>query len=279
MSERRRFYQNNGYMIVRNLIPTRQLDRVFADIERVFSQQASRLGADQAINADRDSFSRVATALFKADQAVYLAAAKLAQYTVSVHRLSLCDEILAVLDDLGLAFPALSTRQVLHFMADSLRIPGGYHKTPPHQDWRSIQGSLDGVIVWVPFCDVGKDNYPLEIIPGSHRLGLLPSAEDPFGHRVADGVIDEAAFSPLEVSKGDAVFFSTFLVHRTGDKGGKNVRVAASFRFNNAAEPSFIARNYPNPYIYRPDMRLLIEGFPTKSDIATVFPPTAVNPD
>lgn len=279
MSELKRSYQTNGYFLARNLVPVKRIDQVFADIERVFAQQAVHLGISCAKSSDLDPFSRLMTGLFLANQAAYVAAAKLTQYTVSLHRLALCDEILSMLGELGLEFPALSTRPVMHFMSDSIRIPGGYHKTPPHQDWRSIQGSLDSVVVWVPFGDVGLDHYPLEIIPGSHRSGLLPSEEHPFGHRVASGLIKESAFAPLEVSKGDALVFSTFLVHRTGEKGGSSVRVSASFRFNNAAEPSFIARNYPNPYIYRPDMRLLIEGFPTKSDIATVFPPTAVNPD
>ena len=51
--------------------------------------------------------------------------------------------------------------------------------------------------------------------------------------------------------------FSGFLVHRTGTKGGDLVRVALSYRFNNAAEASYVRRLYPNPYTYRGDMSLL----------------------
>jgi len=265
------FYLDHGYVVVPGLFAKERLDEVFADIDRIFRQQAERYGINLSTGSGLDGFSHMVTALFKANQGAYLAAAKLAQYTISLHRLSLSDEILLVLAKLGLEFPAVSTRQVLHFMADALRIEGGYHKTPPHQDWRSVQGSLDSIGVWVPFQDVNRKNYPLEVIPGSHRLGLLPSTEDPFGHRVAQGTIDETTFVAIEMSKGDALFFSNFLVHRTGEKGGATVRVAASFRFNNAAEPTFIARTYPNPYIYRSDMRLLFEGFPKQADVATTF--------
>jgi hypothetical protein len=272
MSDLRRSYLRDGYVIARRLIAPASLDRVLDDIKRVFEQQVVRQAAVLPSEPEFDSFSRVLVGLFKADQPAYLAAAKLAQYTVSLHRLSLCDEILTTLKALGLEFPTVSTRQVLHIMADALRIEGGYHKTPPHQDWRSVQGSLDGAIVWMPFSDVGADNYPLEVIPESHRRGLLPSEEDPFGHRIAEGALDESRFVPLEVAKGDVVFLSAFTVHRTGVKGGRNVRVSGSFRFNNAAEPTFIERNYPNPYIYRPDMRLLRDGFPSSADIERVFP-------
>lgn len=273
MSELRDSYLEHGYVVARNLVTHEALDHVFRGMERIFAQQASRLGFRPGADSGLDNFSEMAAWLFRTDQAAYLAAAKLAQHAVALHRLSLCDEILRVLAELGIEHPTVSTRQVLHIMADSLRIEGGYHKTPPHQDWRSIQGSIDGVVVWLPFGEVGLDNYPLEVIPGSHRLGLLPSADDPFGHRIAEGKFDESAFVPLEVSKGDAVFLTSFTVHRTGSKGGKRVRVAGSFRFNNAAESTFIARNYPNPYIYRPDMRLLQEGFPSDAEIAAVFPP------
>jgi len=63
-----------------------------------------------------------------------------------------------------------------------------------------------------------------------------------------------------------------FLVHRTGSLGGVIARIAFSYRYNNAAEPSFVARNYPSPYVYRPDMRLLQDDFPTAADVRRFFP-------
>ena len=136
-----------------------------------------------------------------------------------------------------------------------------------------MQGSLDGIIVWLPLFDVGMDNFPLEIITKSHRLGLLPSTDHPFGHQLEEGIIKESDFAPLPLRQGDAVFFSGFLVHRTGARGGDLVRIALSFRFNNVCEPNFVARHYPVPYIYRPDMRLVTEGFPTAADMERHFPP------
>jgi hypothetical protein len=96
--------------------------------------------------------------------------------------------------------------------------------------------------------------------------------DDVFGHRVANGEVDESAFEPVPLRRGDAVFFSGFLVHRTGILGGVAVRIALSYRYNNAAEPSFVARNYPSPYVYRPDMRLLQDDFPSADDLRRIFP-------
>ncbi|MFP3693776.1 hypothetical protein, partial [Burkholderia sp. SIMBA_048] len=64
---------------------------------------------------------------------------------------------------LGIDFPVISTRVSIHFMSDHLKIPNGYHKTPPHQDWRSIQGSLDCIVLWIPTTPVSARSHALEV--------------------------------------------------------------------------------------------------------------------
>jgi phytanoyl-CoA hydroxylase len=266
-------YRRNGFAVAAGLIAEAELDAVAADIHSIFARRARAIGLTVPEGRDQDAFSHLLLDLFTSDRAAYLAAARQTQYLASVLRLGLAEPILQLLGEVGVEVPSQSTRPVIHFMADGLRIEGGYHKTPPHQDWRSVQGSLDGVTLWLPVYDVGPDQYPLEVIPGSHRRGLLPSADDPFGHRIAEGDVPEEPFLPLTLRRGDVVIFSGFLVHRTGATGGSRVRIALSYRFNNAAEPSYIKRNYPIPYVYRADMRLLHENFPTAADLTPYFPP------
>jgi ectoine hydroxylase-related dioxygenase (phytanoyl-CoA dioxygenase family) len=271
-------YRQEGWTVQRGLIPPATLDALLADIAGVFGRAARAAGIALPDPTDRASLSLLAVRLFDADRTVYAGAAKQTQFLASVQRLCVGPEMSGMLERLGIAVPALSTRPVIHYMADALKFEGGYHKTPAHQDWRSVQGSLDGVVVWLPLFDVGRNDYPLEVATRSHRLGLLPSEDHAFGHRIADGQVGEDAFSPLPLARGDAVFFSSFLVHRTGALGGDQVRVAISFRYNNAAEPSFVARHHPVPYIYRPDMRLVTEGFPTAADMRRFFPPPDTAP-
>ena len=268
-------FRSDGFGVVRGLISIDNLDRLAADIGGVFGRRARSLGLDTADPVDQAGLSALLTRLFDYDRQAYLATARQTQHLASVHRLGLAPELMQVVAELGLTVPALSTRPVIHFMADQLKIDGGYHKTPGHQDWRSVQGSLDGITIWLPLFDVGASDYPLEVIRASHRGGLLASVEDPFGHRIADGQIEESEFAPVSVRRGDVIFFSGFLVHRTGSAGGGMVRIALSYRYNNAAEPSFVARNYPSPYVYRPDMRLLQENFPTEADLGRIFAASA----
>lgn len=264
-------YRRDGFVVVTDAIPTDSLDRVTADLAGIFGRRARAAGLNIADPTDVKSFSTALAELFQYDRRSYIATARQTQHLASVHQLGLSPPVMNVVAGLGLAVPAISTRPVIHYMSNQLKIEGGYHQSPIHQDWRSVQGSLDGITLWLPLFDVGINDYPLEVIPGSHRRGLLPSVDDAFGHRVADGEVDPGEFVPLIVRRGDVVFFSGFLVHRTGSAGGRDVRIALSYRYNNAAEPSFINRGYPSPYTYGADMRLLQPDFPTAADVVKIF--------
>jgi ectoine hydroxylase-related dioxygenase (phytanoyl-CoA dioxygenase family) len=129
-------------------------------------------------------------------------------------------------------------------MDEDLVVPGGYHRSPPHQDWRSIQGSLDNVVMWIPTTPIRGTG--LEVVRGSHRAGLLPTVE----HKMTPAVEHAGPWEAIDCDPGDVVVFSSFLVHRTSEKSDGLVRIALSTRFNNAAEPTFVERGFPTNYRY-----------------------------
>jgi len=265
-------YQRDGFVVVRNCIPPAVLDQLGEDLAKTFHLRAKALGLNLPAVSTHADLTDLLCGLFECDRASYIAAAKLTQHLASVHRFGISPELMDVVEELGLALPAISTRPVIHYMADRLKIPGGYQKTPNHQDWRSVQGSLDALTIWIPLFDVGRGDYPLEIIPRSHTRGILPSVEDVPNYRICDEDLGSGKFEALSMKQGDAVFFSAFLIHRTGIVGGDLVRISFSFRYNNVAEPHFIDRNYPNPYLYRPDMSVLTPDFPGPEQMREIFP-------
>jgi hypothetical protein len=267
-AELRKTFDRDGYVLLPGAIDRRPLDGVLAQSRELFHRQLSRHGGPVNPGAPPDA---ALLDLFRIAMPSYLAAAKLTQYLPSLHRLGVSDAVLGLLARLGIVHPVISTRPVMHIVAEELRVPGGYHRTPPHQDWRSVQGSLDAVVVWLPLVAAGSDAAPLEVIPGSHRRGLYPAQSDPFGNRVADGAVEDSDFRPICAVPGDAVVFSMFLVHRTGARQSSGVRWSASFRYNNLDEPSFTARDFPNPYIYRPREDLLVPDFPALADLQDIF--------
>lgn len=266
--ELKKTFDRDGYVLLRGAIDRAPLDSVLKQCRDLFRRQLLRHGGaiDPGAPPDTELLD-----LFRIAMPSYLAAAKLTQYLPSLHRLGASDAVLGLLGKLGIVHPVISTRPVMHIVAEELRVPGGYHRTPPHQDWRSVQGSLDAVVVWLPLVEAGSESAPLEVIPGSHRHGLYPAQSDPFGNRVADGAVDEADFLPVLAVPGDVVVFSMFLVHRTGARQSSGARWSASFRFNNLDEPSFAARDFPNPYIYRPRDDLLLPDFPAAADLQEIF--------
>ncbi len=163
--------------------------------------------------------------------------------------------------------------QVIHIMAHELQIPNGYFGLVPHQDFPSVQGSLDGVVVWIPIVDVDRANFPLEIIPRSHLRGILPMIEHGESTwEVHESHYEPSDFIPVEVNVGDVVFMSVFTIHRSSTTGTPNrLRLAMSTRFDNAQEQTFVERSYPTAYRRSVHRELYYPNFPSPEQIAAVF--------
>jgi hypothetical protein len=271
-SKMRDQYLIEGYFVGRNLIPADVLQTINREISKLFAMQLGRLGLPVAPGESREAFLNNAKALLLADIPTYISTARITQMLPSVHRLLISEPIMKFVSELGISFPVISTKASIHIMSDDLKIPNGYHKTPPHQDWRSIQGSLDCIVLWLPTTPVSSKSHPLEVAPKSHLYGLLPTAEHIMTPAVHDSRISPDMFVPVPVEPGDVIAFSSFMVHRTGEQGDGLVRTAVSGRFNNAAEPTFVAHGYPTPYSYSYRKDLMFENFPTDDDLETVFP-------
>ena len=89
-----------------------------------------------------------------------------------------------------------------------------------------------------------------------------------------DGLSDEQ-YQSVEVKAGDALFFSAFLVHRSGNNVTDSIRWSCHFRYNDLEEPTFVSRKYPNPYIYKPQQELVTKNFPSVEQLRKQFSGTA----
>ena len=254
----------SGITVLPNVLSSAEISELLIKLEEPFNQQISHLGLTPPSN-------RKLECLFSADMARYLAAAKLAQHIPELHALGSSKIIIDVVSELGLQKPAISTRPVVHIVGKGLEVPDGYQSTPAHQDWRSVQGSLDSIVLWLPLSEHEKAFWPLEVAKCSHRLGILNTKSHPFGKEISDKKIDRFSFTKVEAKPGDIVVFSMFLAHRTGSSERPGVRWAISFRFNNTSEPSFISRGFPNPYIYKSDFDLINDYIPDTELLNKIF--------
>lgn len=263
-------YKENGYLLAKQFFGRDEIARIRDEAKRVFVAQMRRLGILQEDHVSEAAFEQGMAELFDADLQTFTNCGKQAQHLISLHRLSLDERIIRTIVELGLEFPNVSTRPVLYFNSRRLAKKEVYWRLSLHQDWRSMQGSLDSMVVWVPLMDIDRSLGALEIIPGSHKQGLLQAdMVDGYGH--IEERVSASDLVSVEVEAGDALFFSAFLLHQSGTSVGDAIRWSCHFRYNNLREETFVARGFPHPYIYKPQEELITRDFPARARVAEVF--------
>ena len=262
-------YRRDGYLHLRSFFHRAEIDALRRDAFRVFRHQIKADDGTTDLRESQGDCEQSLFRLFREDMARFANCGKQIQHLVSLHRLSLDARILDLLAGLGLAFPNISTRPVLFFNSRHLATKEVYWRVFPHQDWRSMQGSLNAAVVWVPLHDIDRSLGALEVVPGSHRLGLLTTdVVERFGKVDSFGDRD---FQPVEVEQGDLLVFSAFLVHRSGTNSTDSIRWSCHFRYNDLSERTFIDRGYPHAYVYHSVDELLSPGFPRVEDLRRLF--------
>ncbi len=262
-------YRREGYLHLRSFFPRTEIESLRRDALRVFDHQIRATDAAANLCGSEHDSEQALFRLFRQDVGRFASCGKQIQHLVSLHRLSLDARIVDLLAGLGLAFPNISTRPVLYFNSRHLATKEVYWRVFAHQDWRSMQGSLNSVVVWLPLHDIDRDLGALEIVPASHRLGLLTTeVVERFGKVDRFGDSD---FQSVEVEQGDLLVFSAFLVHRSGTNSTDSIRWSCHFRYNDLADPSFVERGYPHPYVYHPVDELMTPDFPRTEDVRRLF--------
>ena len=233
---------NDGYVIIKKFFSEDYIDNVRKKSEDVFKIQFDKYN----YNGDfKDNMIK----LFTEHEDVFINCGKIIQTgLIELYRIPVDESIINLIKSIGLDFPNLCTRPVLFFNHPKLAKEEYYYKTPPHQDWPSMESSSDSVVLWVPLVDVNEDNGSLLIWEKTHKLGVLP-------HQSVGGFacveVDGECIQPT-LEKGDIIIFSTFLVHSSGTINNDTIRWSCHFRFTNLNDGDYINRGFTNPYIYKP---------------------------
>jgi len=242
MQQIKHLIQKDGYVILRNFFDKNYIETIRHRAEDIFKIQFKHFGY-------KEDFKSNMIRLFNEHEAVFINCGKIIQTgLLELYKLPVQEKLIDTIKELGLEVPNLCTRPVLYFNHPQLAKEEVYYKTPPHQDWSSMESSMDSVVVWVPLVDVNKENGSIIIYPGTHKLGPLP-------FKISGGfaeveLVGEGTQPELEV--GDIAIFSTLLVHASGDILNDTIRWSCHYRYTNMVAQDFIERGFPNPYIYKP---------------------------
>jgi len=257
-------YYQNGYYIAKALIPPTRVNEILETANRLISYQLQNPRPFEDATTLFDNLKQ----LLAKDINSYLGAVRLTAKLVSTLQLVIHPKILKIVKQLGLEIPTKPTTPILHIASDQLTIPDGYQGFRPHQDWTSLQGSLDSLVVWIPLTQVTEDSYPLQVIPESHKKGLLATKDN--SSEIIQS-LPEKDFVSVLVEPGDVVFMSSWTIHRTGSGKKNEFRAAVSTRYENAAERTFIDRNYPSGYKRSVERGLITPGFPSIKQVRDTF--------
>lgn len=268
-------FKRDGYLIMRGFLEPSEVNRLHTDAKRIFAVQIKHVLGLEVDIQDANAFDEAMYAFFDKDFERFVHTGKTVQHMIEMHRLGTDERFVKLMQEIGIEHPAIGVRPAMQFNSRYLSKGGTHWKLGAHQDWRTGQGSLDSCVVWLPLVPCDNSLGVLQLIPGSHKQGLLHSTGVSY-----EGYIDEelpdSAYIEEDLFPGDILIFSALLVHRSGNNITRNIRWSIQYRYNNLADPTYIERGYPHAYIYKPQMEEITPGFPTQADIAKVYGPDQV---
>jgi hypothetical protein len=129
--------------------------------------------------------------------------------------------------------------------------------TPWHQDNGVVLPEADAtdmLTVWFPLTDASIEHGCLEVIPGSHRRGLMHHCPGPWGLEVPEKIQDRRTAVSVPMQRGDVLFMTRLTIHSSLANISNEVRISFDLRYHLIGQPTgrgvfpgFIARSKANP--------------------------------
>jgi ectoine hydroxylase-related dioxygenase (phytanoyl-CoA dioxygenase family) len=131
-------------------------------------------------------------------------------------------------------------------------------RVPWHQDNGVVLPEADEskiLTVWLPLNQATVENGCMQVIPGSHREGLIAHCPLEKGLTISDGLLPHRAPVPLPMNPGSVLLMTSRTVHSSLDNKTENeVRISFDLRYQPVGQPTgrpvfpgFVARSAACP--------------------------------
>lgn len=226
----RRQADEDGYLFFSGLIPAEPLLRVRREIAEI----CARHGFLAEGTRPEDAIVQPGVT-YREGSPEYMAVYDEIQCLESFHTLAHQPPLLAALRELFGEEVLVHPRNIARVMFPQ----NNTFTTPAHQDFVHIQGTEDTWTSWIPLGDCPRELGGLEVLPGSHRHGVLPT-RSAYG---AGGLGVETDSLGLEwvggdFRNGDVLLFQSLCVHRGIDNQTPNrVRFSVDYRYQGVSRP------------------------------------------
>jgi len=221
--EQKAFYEENGYVVVKGLLTPEEA----ASYRKETHELAERLSAIQNINSTWGS----ADSVTKGKETKLLHCHDVQFQSAAFSRL-ISDERVA-----GAASSIIGPNVQLHHTKMFIKPSEKGSPFPMHQDAPFFPHDHHSMIaVIIHFDDAPLEKGCLRVVPGSHKLGMLPHiAEGSFHLPPAEYPVEEALALPAEA--GDAVFFSYLTIHGSGINVSDEARTTLLIQMRDPSDP------------------------------------------
>ena len=102
-----------------------------------------------------------------------------------------------------------------------------------HQDDFYVQGNSSEVTIWIPLQDTFAHTGALSVMKGSHALGPIPHTYRVGKKTLPTGIFDRPV-NIVEMKRGDALIFSSYLVHSSNLNISDQIRYSIQLRYSSA---------------------------------------------
>ena len=243
-------YFEQGYYHFKGVLNQKIIQRILKDIQNVYRKQFFYLNLDENVLG----FDACLIEMFSMDLKRYVHTFRTATMLPSIFNLAYDESILNILSNIGIKSPILCQKPNLRMDCEKLAIATEYYKLPAHQDYKGMQGSINSVVISIPLVDVDETLGALQVLPESHKIGFLKSKDSMQNKTNLDALkaveieVDEPEnFISVPQKQGDALVFSSFLLHRSGTNILDTPRYTLLLKYNDLEDKHFLEQGFISP--------------------------------
>jgi hypothetical protein len=105
-----------------------------------------------------------------------------------------------------------------------------------HQDYRFMNGDLECFTAWIPLHDCPLDEGPLQILEGSHRLGVIDHDDENLHvPEIRAQAVTDGDWVGGQINAGDVLIFHSLTVHAASPNSSNRLRISMDCRFQNCS--------------------------------------------
>jgi len=230
-------YEEDGYLIIPNLLNERDLEPVRRAIMRQVENEAQRLFDTDEIQDVHDElpFTRRLKEIYR----------PIKKRSIGWNQEVFSEEIY----DFGRHRTILDIAEALvgpelQFNGDywvRTKLPGEKVTTFPwHQDsgYYGDPTEFHILSLWMPLVDVNEHNGCMQVLPGSHRWGLRPVDRNGDGHHIpTEDIESRGEIVTLPMKAGDIFAFHNLTFHRSLMNYSDDIRWSIDLRYSEIGQP------------------------------------------